>query len=1465
MDKSLSEDFSSAWSTASKEFVGSLKNIGGIGKATFGTLKESSKGFLTTFLKNLHPLNKFTLAIGAASLAVSALVFIADKIKISSKEAKEALGETQSKLDEVTSKYENNLERIKELESLEAPSITDKEDLERLKAENEELRIRQKYLETDINDKKKQVVESTKSEFDSKYGNASNMKEARQHLKTTGNNDSVEYYKALEDYEKYKKKKDEAIANEDAKGIEKWNKKLEEAESKLIETRTEVQGFYDDLRNNGASEEELSPVITILRAIDNLLLSTSERISSFIDTNVIESDRDKLVELASSGELTTDILAKEFPDVNKYIIENGISIDDLISYLKTLQGELVETGKKAEENLSFVDRMSKVENMATGFDMLDEIYADVKDGKEFDYTSILNNEGFNEAFGDYKEEYDNFIKTITNSPKDIKACQDAFNDLATAYIWNQDALENITEETKNATILWLKQKGVVNAEEVAEAALAKTKDKLIAKEEALNIAKKKNIDVAEDLEDATYEEISALYNAANALAAEGAASEDTRQYLANLALSKINLNNVKISTKSDIDQIIALANASGDATGYVNALKQALNNLQNKSATLNKYRNSSGNIAYMNTDWQMFAAVNKDKLDDIVKEEVDAQKEFEKAFAEVQKNALNAADYQVDVKYDYKDPSSSGSGSGSDTEESFDWIQVKIERLEREIENLDQIVNATYKSWTDRNKSLADEISKVTEEIAVQDAGYKKYMSLADSVGLSEPYKTLVKNGAIDYTTLKDEKLIDKINKYKEFYELALACEDATKDLRDELAALAKTSFDNVVTQYEERFSLIEHEASVLEAYINQVETKGHVVSKSYYEELMKVEKNNLATLRAEYSSLQSALEKAMADGSIVEGSSDWYDMVGSINDVETAIIESNTALIEFQKNIRDLEWENFDRLEEMISQVTDEADFLIDLMSDEDLFDEKGKVSDQGEATFGLHAVKYNTYMEQSKDYADEIEEINKDLAKDPYNIELLERREELIQSQRDMILAAEDEKQAMIDLAEEGYNKMLDYLDELIDKRKEALQAEKDLYDYEKTVREQAEEIARLEKIGQALDGDTSEEGRLRAQQNATALEEAKEALQETEYDKYLSDQEQMLDTLASEAEQWVSERLENRDQLLRDIISATNENSGTIKTTLETETRDVGIKLSGEMSSIWGEGGVANKVVSTYSQGISDNVTGVISVLERIESFVATMVKTSDEEAKEDINGTSNNSPTHGSSGSNSSGTGSSGATVNSSSSSSSSTSNKTNTSTDSSKSPSSKWGSWFESKKNNISKSKLNKDTSIVDRLKYLDYDSSFTAREKYYSAMGGSGTYTGSAKQNSWMISEMKKHSGFSTGGLIGSAIKATGEDGFILAKAGEYVLTAEQFEKLGQALTAAQPLMDSINKLPKIDLNSMGNTITNEIEMNIAMHGVQDVQGLVSELQKNNRFQKIVEQMTIGKISGANGLSKYKY
>ena len=121
--------------------------------------------------------------------------------------------------------------------------------------------------------------------------------------------------------------------------------------------------------------------------------------------------------------------------------------------------------------------------------------------------------------------------------------------------------------------------------------------------------------------------------------------------------------------------------------------------------------------------------------------------------------------------------SSSGSSSGDsdasdeadEFEETLDWIETKIDRIERAISKLDTTASSVYKNWGTRNEALVNQISKVGEEINLQQQAYDRYMKQANSVGLSEDYASKVRDGTIDIETITDEDLNDKISDYKEW------------------------------------------------------------------------------------------------------------------------------------------------------------------------------------------------------------------------------------------------------------------------------------------------------------------------------------------------------------------------------------------------------------------------------------------------------------------------------------------------------------------------------------------------------------------------------------------------------------------------------------------------------------------------------------------------------------------------
>lgn len=560
--------------------------------------------------------------------------------------------------------------------------------------------------------------------------------------------------------------------------------------------------------------------------------------------------------------------------------------------------------------------------------------------------------------------------------------------------------------------------------------------------------------------------------------------------------------------------------------------------------------------------------------------------------------------------------SSSSSSSSKDDKETFDWIEIAIDRLERAISRLDLKASSVYKSWGTRNSALKSQISEIGNEIDLQSKGYNRYIQQAKSVGLSADWAKKVREGKVDIDTISDKNLQDKIKEYQEWYEKALDCKDAIEELKETQAELYKTAFDNVATKYEGILGVIDHEKSMLDEYISQSEAKGYITSANYYKAQISAEKKNIKELQNEKANLLTALQNGVNSGTIKQGSEAWYEMVNQIDDVTLSIEQANTTVLELNKSIREVDWQVFDLLQERISYITTEADFLINLMENDKLYDDKGQLTNEGKSTMGLHGVNYNVYMAQADKYAQEIAKIDKDLAKDPYNQDLAQRRQELLELQQEMILAAEDEKEAIRDMVKEGIELELDALQELIDKYTDALDRQKDLYDYQKKVAEQTKEIASIEKQISAYEGDDSEETKAKIQKLKVSLEDAKSDLEDTQYDKYISDQKQLLDDLYNEYETILNQRLDNLDALITDMIGQINTNAGTISTTLSEKADSVGYTLSESMTTIWDTNSTKiTTVLTTYGQniqnGISSAATTVNAAIGTINTNLSTMI--------------------------------------------------------------------------------------------------------------------------------------------------------------------------------------------------------------------------------------------------------------
>lgn len=1141
----------------------SMKDVTEIGTTTAASISkvagETSK--LGTFMSSLGSeiIGIFTRAagaitavtawIGAISLVATAIYKIYDALVLTVDEANEAredasneLQQAQSDLDSINSELETTKQRIEELEGKDALSFTEQEELENLKEQNRLLEIQADLQERVAEGKQKDLIRTDEDNYDKLFKNES-VDDYYNGYKTSGfaynekEDDPIvlmaQLKRAQEDYQDVLNSKADYEKQYTSDGLKYWEDDVQSADDLVTKLGEDLDKQMPTLLNmqTDLSSVDYSSLTSSQQAmLDNLnqLVRTYYEmrdpakyndisVQDIFDTKDIETTKDDLIALAQAGDLDESTLEKypkltqAIKDADLITVDGKTDTEAFIEAIKAMGDEAENTASKVENTTASIsDLITNLDALQTNMKDLDSIMADFISGDGIDVSNLS---GIVDSFKELQEagkdidmtSVESAIQQISDASS-LEEAQSALDSLCTQYVYASGVLDNVTESNAKLIASRLEGIGVANADEVVE-------QQLEAQKLATKVA-------TEGLTEATINEIQELMD-------EQGYSEQAQQGLYQLLLTKIDLSNNPINTASDIEQLIALANAAGTAGQYVTALQNILANLGAKTPA--KYTNDYNDTNSMNQEKiQKQQMANYDSVEDWGY--ASATKVFNAIQSSIKKNQLSASSFIKTPKYgggsssssakDKANKSSGGSGSGSGSssepqKQDYDWIETLISRIQRKVTNLGKTVSATYKSWSTRNNALAQELSAVNEQISAEQGAYSKYMQLANSVGLSENYASLVRNGALDVSTIADDDLNEKIKLYKQYYENALSAADAVADLQDQLAELAKTKFDNINSEYEAQLKQIDHSINMYDKMIDTAETQGYIASQKYYNTLISTESSNISKLQSQYSSLISARNEAMKSGNIAEYSEEWYNMTDSINSVEEAIQDANKALIEYKNNLRQVNWDFFDKQEDYVSKLQDESDWLIDLITTENkLFDsDTGKITSSGKAVEGLHAVNYNAYMTQADDYAKEIKKIDAEIANDPANTTLIERRQELLEQQRDMIKSAEDEKSAIKDLVSDGYDALSEALKKIADDYLDALNAQKDLYDYAKTIREQTKAIAQYEKQLEAIKNDTSEEMKSQIQQIKVKLEDAKQDLADSEYNQWISDQQQIV----------------------------------------------------------------------------------------------------------------------------------------------------------------------------------------------------------------------------------------------------------------------------------------------------------------------------------------------------------------
>ncbi len=619
----------------------------------------------------------------------------------------------------------------------------------------------------------------------------------------------------------------------------------------IITWTRELKKQYADALASWDYDPEIGSIDTVFGSWDEfgdeslpisftpILVDENGKNAQLLDFNTVHDYINNLVEQSTkNGKIDTDLLLQL--DANRenggWGLISGVGDEaEMISYLTHFAGlfggvqiamqdmqdaasddgwakKLVNAYKiaqKGTEKLS--DSLSDITTKMDGLSSLGDIYEDVQDGGEFDYSSIADTSGdFYAAFGNLGQPYEDFLQTVADSPSNISKCQQAFNNLATTWVYANGVLDDLDNTNKQATANMLKQNGIQNATEMVNAYISAANTYTQAYN-SLDGATDKAISLA----DATWEDIETMaqvpevtqeaadamyiYYIQKLMASSGFTSASDIQELANViqalgiagtawgkyysaranyqALSNVDLSDGESKTVSLVNLKTGKAYEKEiKSQKQLNHYLEYQNNIMNsnKSEGLDQMAQRVGNLG----------AKVKKTADDTSSDAKDKADEIEDAYENLLDAETTVLEKQLDAQLitysDYLDKRlallEDYHNKGLISEEKY--YEGLADTYQSEIDNYDKVISAVDKVIDDKVKALEK------QKDALEDANDAQVKALEKQQKALENSKKL----------LEDQQ--DDIDKQKEALEdQKEALEDANQ-AREDAIELQKALYD---------------------------------------------------------------------------------------------------------------------------------------------------------------------------------------------------------------------------------------------------------------------------------------------------------------------------------------------------------------------------------------------------------------------------------------------------------------------------------------------------------------------------------------------------------------------------------------------------------------------------------------------------------------------------------------------
>lgn len=430
-------------------------------------------------------------------------------------------------------------------------------------------------------------------------------------------------------------------------------------------------------------------------------------------------------------------------------------------------------------------------------------------------------------------------------------------------------------------------------------------------------------------------------------------------------------------------------------------------------------------------------------------------------------------------------------------------------------------------------------------------------------------YQTELRNLGKEYgtqSTIYKQAQANLIDLNKEYQEGKKSVQEFTNKLNE----IKLTDLQNVIDKYDRASS----KQSSYRDWKDATHYKGTSgVTQNDIKEGIKTNEKSINALYAKRAEVQRQMLN------LSPGSEDYQSKAKEFAQLSQDILNTAKNTAELRQELAKLRTDQYDKAIKKLDHIVTDCENIQSMMDSDTFLSDDGSFTINGLTNIALENQSIQANQRKIADWKQELAELQK-----AYNNHYITEEDFISQSESivsNINQAAKDinsSQQNLISTYIDQITKENEYLQDNISKRKEALDAKKDYYDFDKTIKSKTKDINAIKAQIAALEGTTNAVAKAKLEQLKADLADKQDDLNDTKYDHKIDMESKGYDNLADQADkaldsatQAIKTNTDMQKSVISNMLKEVQKNYKDVYSNITDIVKDSGAQISTEFNKL------------------------------------------------------------------------------------------------------------------------------------------------------------------------------------------------------------------------------------------------------------------------------------------------------